>query len=263
MNDLSPDEPQDEYTLENEEDEPVEVDISEFEDHVDFEIADWSGESRELLDSMLSTDGIAHIWQGTTLTVHTADEEAVQGLIDTVTATGAGGLDSTRARVVYEVGAWSAAMQTSLAEALGVAEIPYEWDEQGDLVVYEADEGMVEEILDAMPDPDDPDAIDADGVDVQDVLSKLWDSCGTLAKRPTDSDAVLAALSASGEVRHIALPFGFEPAVWRDIVARATQLNAALDSEDEDTQLTDDELQDACAELEARLHPLVAGPEGD
>ena len=32
------------------------------------------------------------------------------------------GLDPDRTRVAYEVGSWSAAMQTSLAEALGVAD---------------------------------------------------------------------------------------------------------------------------------------------
>lgn len=237
--------------------EPVEVEATEFDDHVDYEIADWSGQSRALLDSMLGSEGIEHIWQGTTLSVRVEDESATDALIEIVTQTASQGLDADRARVVYEVGAWSAAMQTSLAEALGIAEVAFEWDENGDLVVYEDDEEQVEEILDAMPDPDDPDAVDADGVDVQDVLSKLWEATGTLAKRPTDSDAVLAAIDGADRIEHIALPFGFEAAVWRDIVGKTLALRAALDSENEDDQLSDDDLQEGCAQLHRQLRTYV------
>ena len=237
--------------------EMVEVDATEFDDHVDYEIADWSGQSRALLDSMLTTEGIEHIWQGTTLSVRVDDESATDALIDVVTQTASQGLDPDRARVVYEVGAWSAAMQTSLAEALGIAEVSFEWDENGDLVVYEDDEEAVEEILDAMPDPDDPDVLDTDGVDVQDVLSRLWEAAGTLAKRPTDSEAVLVAIDCGDRIERIALPFGFESAVWRDIVAKTLALRAALDSDNEDDQLSDDELQAGCADLHRQLRTYI------
>jgi len=237
--------------------EMVEVDATEFDDHVDYEIAEWSGQSRALLDSMLETEGIDHIWQGTTLSVRVADEAATDSLIEIVTQTASQGLDPDRARVVYEVGTWSAAMQTSLAEALGIAEVAFEWDENGDLVIYEDDEEEVEGILDAMPDPDDPDAVDTDGVDVQDVLSKLWGAVGTLAKRPTDSDAVLAAIDAANQIEHIGLPFGFESAIWRDIVGKTLALRAALDSDNEDDQLSDDELQDGCADLHRQLRAYI------
>lgn len=237
--------------------EPIEVEATEFDDHVDYEIADWSGQSRSLLDSMLTSEGIDHIWQGTTLSVRVDDEAATDALIEVVTQTASHGLDSDRARVVYEVGTWSAAMQTSLADALGIAEVPFEWDENGDLVIYEDDEERVEEILDAMPDPDDPDAVDTDGVDVQEILSKLWESVGTLAKKPTDSDAVLAAIESGDRLEHISLPFGFEASVWRDIVGKTLALRAALDSDNEDDQLTDEELQEGCADLHRQLRTYV------
>ena len=92
--------------------EMVEVDATEFDDHVDYEIAEWSGQSRALLDSMLETEGIDHIWQGTTLSVRVADEAATDSLIEIATQTASQGLDPERARVVSEVGTWSAAMQT-------------------------------------------------------------------------------------------------------------------------------------------------------
>lgn len=273
MNELQPDDeptidPDDEPTVDlddeeldeeelDDEDGPVAV-ATELGDHVDYEIDGWSGQSRALLDSMLTTEEIDHIWQGTTLSVRVEDEDAVDALIDVVTQTATQGLDPDRTRVAYETGAWSAALQTSLADALTIAEIPFEWDERGDLVIYEEDEDRVEEILDAMPDPDDPDAADADGVDVQDVLSRLWEATRTLAKRPRDSDAVLAAIGAADEIEQIGLPFGFESAVWRDLVSKTLALRAALDSDDADAQLDDEELQEGCADLERQLRPLVA-----
>ncbi|MFN8053093.1 MAG: hypothetical protein U0Q22_16730 [Acidimicrobiales bacterium] len=226
-------------------------------EHVDYEFADWSGQSIDLLDSMLASEGIAHVWQGAELAVRAEDEAATDALIEVVSQTATRGLDKDRTRVVYEVGTWSAAMQTSLAEALDIAEVPFEWDEQGDLVVYEDDEERVEEVLDAMPDPDDPDAVDADGLDVQDILSHLWEATGTLAKKPADPDAVLAAVDSADRLEHLALPFGFDSAVWRDIVGKAVALRGALDGDDEEDEMSDDDLKEGCRQLHEQLRPLV------
>ena len=235
----------------------TEVDVAEFDDHVDYEIAEWSGQSRALLDATLTTEGIPHIWQGTTLVIRPDDEDATDAFIEIVNQSASRGLDTDRARVVYEVGAWSAAMQTSLAEALGVAEVPFEWDENGDLVVYEDDEATVEEVLDAMPDPDDPDAVDADGLDVQEVLSQLWEATGAIAKKPKDADAVLSAIDGANRIERIGLPFGFEPSVWRDLVGKTLALRAALESDDEADQLSDEDLIEGCRQLHAQLRALV------
>lgn len=231
--------------------------LGDEDDHVDYEIADWSGESRAVLDSMLGAEGVRHVWQGTTLVVRAGDQDAVDRLIEVVNQAAGQSLDPDRTRIVYEVGEWSAAMQTSLADALGVADIAFEWDEAGDLVVYEDDEARVEEILDAMPDPDDPELTDADGVEVQEVLSRLWQAAGTLAKDPADAAAVLAAVESANQLEHTGLPFGFEPQVWRGIVGDALTLRVAFESEDPDDQLSDDELQERCGQLRDTLRAYV------
>ncbi|MSX75688.1 MAG: hypothetical protein F2744_08470, partial [Actinobacteria bacterium] len=51
-----------------------------------YECSSWAGESRGLLGSLLVSAGINHAWQGTTVTVHEADEERVDALIDDVLA---------------------------------------------------------------------------------------------------------------------------------------------------------------------------------
>ena len=99
-----------------------------------YEVSDWSGESRSLLDVLLSSAGVRHFWQGTALSVALESEVETDAIIEEVLATATVALDADRDKAVYEVGEWSSAMQSSLATSLLVAEIPYEWDEQGDLV---------------------------------------------------------------------------------------------------------------------------------
>ena len=226
-------------------------------DGLSYECSEWSGESRSLLDSMLTTNGIRHSWQGTTLGVAQASEALVDALIDEVLATATPSLDDGRARVVYEVGTWSAALQTSLADSLIVADIPYEWDERGDLVVYEDDEDRVEEILDSMPDPEDEELSSADGVAVQDLLSKLWTAAGHLAKRPSDADAVVDAAETSAALERLALPFGFEPAAWRKLVGLGVTLREQLTEEDPDEQVSDETLVETATTLRDLLRTYV------
>lgn len=227
-------------------------------DHTEltYEASEWSGQSRALLGSLLTSNGIGHLWQGTTLVVERSDEAAVDALIDEVHASATPALDTDAAKVVYEVGEWSAAMQTSLADTLAVADIPYEWDERGDLVVYESDEERVEAILDDMPDPDDEDRVADDGLQVQAVLGALWQATGRLAKDPADSAAVVAVAENADHLEHMALPFGFEGTSWRSIVERACTLRDLLDAEAED-EVDDEELVERSTELRNQLRPLV------
>ena len=227
-------------------------------DHTEltYEASEWSGQSRALLGSLLTSSGINHLWQGTTLVVERSDEAAVDALIDEVHASATAALDADAAKIVYEVGEWSAAMQTSLADTLAVADIPYEWDERGDLVVYESDEERVEAILDAMPDPDDEDRLGDDGLHVQAVLGALWQATKKLAKDPADSGAVVAVAEMAENLEHMAVPFGFEVTTWRLIVERAGALRDLLDAADGD-EVDDEELIERSAELRDRLRPLV------
>jgi hypothetical protein len=226
-------------------------------DHLTYDCSDWAGESRALLDSMLSSADIRHTWLGTVLEVPVDEEDRVDAVIDEVMAAAEASLEAGRDKVVYEVATWSSALQQSLAQSLVVAQIAYEWDERGDLVVYADDEERVEEIFDALPDPDDPDLVGDDGIEVQDQLSRLFVAAGHLAKRPTDSDSVVAAADVADRIEQISVPFGFEPAVWRNLVAQSTELRDALVEEDPAAQLDDDELMEKAATLRTFLRQYV------
>ena len=226
-------------------------------DRVSYEASDWSGASRALLDAMIGSEGLTHSWQGARLTISLSDRERVEELIDEVLATAVPALDTDRAKIVYEVGGWSAGMQTSLAESLVVADVPYEWNEAGDLVVYGDDEEMVDQILDAMPDPDDAERAEVDGLEVQELLSALFVASGELARRPRDADAVIALDEHGTELENMGVPFGFEPPVWEALVARVVRLREALDPGDDGDELGDDELSGLARELRDELRRYV------
>jgi hypothetical protein len=226
-------------------------------DRLTYDCTAWSGESRSLLDAMLSSTGIVHSWQGTVLGVPPDEEERVDAVIEQVLAAATVALDPSRDKVAYEVGTWSASLQSTLAEALAVADIPYEWDVNGDLVIYTDDEERAEEIFDGLPDPDDPELSPDDGVVVQDVLSRLFVAAGHLAKKPTDADSVVDVAETTDQLERLSLPFGFEPAVWKNLVGLASGLRDALVEEDEDLQLDDEELKEKATAVRNTIRQYV------
>jgi len=225
-------------------------------DQLSYDVAEWSRESRALLDSLLGSSDITHGWQGTTLLVRSDDAVEVDALIDEAQASAARSLDIDQERVVYAVGGWSARTQTTLAQSLAEADIAYQWDENGDLVIYAADEDAVEEIFDGI-DTEDEDEGSDDGIVVTETLSRLWEAAGALAHKPKNADAIVAVADTSVEMEALALPFGFEPNVWHTLVDSAVAMRMALENDDPDSQWSDDDLKEGATELRDLLRPYV------
>jgi hypothetical protein len=226
-----------------------------------YDCTTWAGESRGLLASMLTSHGITHVWQGTVLSVRPSDESAVDDLIDEVMASARPALDPDAPKVVYEVGGWPAALQSMLADSLTVADLPYEWDEQGDLVVYAEHEEEVEVVLDDLPDPDAPEfagEVSAnDGIAVHELLDRLFLASGKLASKD-DSASILAVDEVAATLERMGPPFGFEQPQWKTLVAMSSRLRNALAAGpgDEDA-LTDSEIRSLSGELKGLLRQYV------
>lgn len=228
-------------------------------DEVTYDCTTWAGESRAMLAALLDSRGIDHVWQGTEVSVHVDDEDAVDALIEDVLASARPALDPAADKVVFEVGAWPAALQTSLADALTVAELPYEWDERGDLVVYAEHEEEVEAIVEQLPDPDDAELSADDGIAVHELLDRLFVAAGRLARRSDDAAGVVGVVDATAVLERTSLPFGFEAPQWRRLVGAAVQVRDALEAVDPEdpAALDDDELRDAAGELQDLLRRYV------
>ncbi|MFM7068554.1 MAG: hypothetical protein ACKOYM_03745 [Actinomycetes bacterium] len=231
-------------------------------DRITYDASPWAAESRTMLTSLLQGEGVAHAWQGTEVTVHAADEDLVDRLVAEVLAVAAPAFDPSAPKVVYEVGGWSDALQTELVDALVGAEVPFEWDAHGDLVVLAEDEARVEELLDALPDSDDdPDAATVDGLAVHEVLDQLFVAADRLGRRPGDARATVNAVAAAERLAGMATPFGFDESSWGRLVDAASALGGALagDRGDEDTAGDDAPATDeAIATLATSVRELVA-----
>ena len=120
---------------------------------------------RVVLDGMLNREGIPHLWELATLVVRAANEERVDELVDEVETSEIPTLDPDAEQVVYEISGWTDDQRADLEAILMAETVPHGFDENGDLVVLEADEERVEPILDRidMEDVLTADTVEADG----------------------------------------------------------------------------------------------------
>jgi hypothetical protein len=191
----------------------------------EFELDEWSVEDRELLDRLLTGEGIAHTWQGSTVVVPRAEEHRADDLIDQVEAESAD-----------RAGAAEGALVGDVRDADGEGE--GEGDDLGN---------------------GDDDWEDwEDGVDAQDVLGGAFVAADRLAKRASDPDGVVGMVEAQRAMATMELPFGFEAATWDDLVARVDVLGTALTVDDgDDAALGGEEIEELAGELRAVLRPIV------
>ena len=242
--------------LDTDTDTDTDEDGGEDDGEVAYELDDWASETRVLMDGLLTNQGIAHAWQGGTLIVRANDEAATDAIIDDIEITTVPALDPDAEKIAYEVGGWTDEQRVGLADALGAEGIAYQWDEVGDLLVLETDESRVEEILDGIEFPDELDADlggEDDGLAAQSALSELFISSDRLMHDARDHEGVLSLVDAARMAGDLALPFGFEKAVWQDIVVKAQALSALFEADVED----DDEIIEQATELRRVLRAYV------
>jgi hypothetical protein len=219
-------------------------------DQLTYELDAWPVEARELLERLLTSNGIAHAWQGGTVTVSAEDEDVVDDLVDEAEATIVPTLDPESERVIYEVAEWTPEARADLADALVEEGVRHEFDDMGDLVVDAIDEDRVDAIIDELSDEDDE---EDDGPEANEVLSALFLAADKLKRSPRDARAAGAALESVDEVIRMSPPYGFDRRTWAQIGLRAGKLRTTLDAE-----LTDDDAVIAAAEeLRELIHPLV------
>lgn len=229
---------------------------TEDEEQLAYELHEWSGEGRRVLDGMLTTSGVSHAWQGATLIVREADERDVDDAVRQAELATMPTLDTEQPTMVYELDQYNDEHRTRLVEMLGMAAIPHEFDAEGDLVVHEADEDAIDEIfenLTAEPEPEYVFGEGVDGVNPHDVLSDMFIASSKLRKNAGDNRNMMDFSNASELAEQLALPFGFSGADWRALLDEAGELRAALFSGDID----DDEIKEQIDAVHTRLRPLV------
>ena len=223
-------------------------------DQLAYELDDLDAEGRLAIDRELAMKGVVHAWEGTTLVVAPWDEDEVDvvlGGADDVE------LDGDEDQVVYDIADWDAARRAELAAQLEASGIAHGFDDDGDLVVLAADEDRVDEIVDAVENPDQLEPVPdrAGALDAVETVGALFVAADRLKNDPSDSEGTIAAADASRVMASMAPPFGFAPPLWEELVSQATELRRLLETE---TEVVDDEaVVEAATKLRSALRPYV------
>lgn len=227
------------------------------EDQMAYELHEWSGQGRHVLDRLLTAESVSHAWQGATLIVRELDEEKVDDLVRQAEIATMPTLSADEPTMVYELDEYSDELRTRVADLIGAAGIAHEFDARGDLVVHEVDEEGVDELFEKL------DAADTetftfgpgvDGVDPTKVISNLFLTSGKLRKSPGDAKAVVQFVENVDLAEQLQLPFGFKSPDWKEILDETGLLRDVLSGENESD---DHDVADLAEGIYDTLRPLV------
>lgn len=253
---------------------------------LEYDLAEWASASRLMVQQILTSEHVPFAWQGTTLLVPGPFEAQADRIVDEVEASAPRELDTSAELVAYELDEWSDDQVSELCAILETEAIPYGFDAEGDLLVEQADDPRVEEIIAGMseePAPgngsadrraaeaaegadgedsdddgdddgdDDDEDEDEEGIEVDAgrLLSDLFVAADRLRRKAADHEGVLGLVDNAAIARSAALPYGFEPQVWSGLLDRVDAVVALLEddeSSDEDVEAEASALRDALRE---------------
>jgi hypothetical protein len=221
-----------------------------------YELNEWSRESRLMVQQLLEGVEVPYVWESTNLVIPAPFESQADNAIEQVEATAQPPLDPDADKLLYELTEWDEGEVALLVDVLAQADVPYDFDVDGNLVVLAEDETRVEELLDTV---EFPDALDADmkgggdGLVAQQVLSDLFVGADRLRHHARDHEGVLGLVAAATSIEGLEVPFGFEPGVWQRILDGAASLRAAI----EDDDVGDEEIEAQADEYRTLLREYV------
>ncbi len=231
---------------------------SEDEEQMIYELHEWAFESRRMLDQILTGDGVEHAWQGAELIIRDADEARVDAVIEAVERTTLPSLDEDAPKEVYEMAGWEAEQQSDLSAKLGLAGIPHEFNQEGDLVVLVSDEEATEAVFDEVLDEIDSSGEDEsdlellEGLDANLLMSSVFDAASRIAKDARDYRGVLELTEHGGRMRQCKRPFGFDKATWRGITDLVATIQDEIEVDGDDVLIAE-----TAATLRNQLHKLI------
>jgi len=241
-------------------DAPIEADAvgDVDDDQIAYEFHEWTGQGRSTLDGMLTRSGIDHAWQGATLIVKEADEEAVDEAVAQAEVVAMPTLDLSQPTMIYELGELDNEQHARLLRRLGDEGVSHAFDENGDLFVYEKDEEAVDALFGGLDEADVSErefGPGLDGVDPVAVMSDLFVATGRLRKNPSDSKGTVSMVENASLVNQMTLPYGLGADVWGAVVDLSARLSDAISGEE--TDMVDTDITELAANLNDLMRRLV------
>ena len=219
---------------------------------IEYELHELAGETRLVLDQLLILKEIPHVWQGATLVVREEDEEVADQLIEEAESTSLPTLEADAETIEYETTGWSDLEQASFSSLLVRLGIPYEFNDEGDLVVQASDEEAIETALDAFQVVND-ERPELDGLAANSLLTEVFVSCDRLRRDHRDDTGVGEILRLTPLLVEHRPPFGFEANLWDEIGKRAIDLVKLLSEGSGD----EEEIRTQASGLSETLRSLI------
>lgn len=207
------------------------------EPQVAYELYEWSFEARRMLEGLVTSQKIAHGWQGAVLIIREADEDRVDALVEQAEHVDGPAIAEDAPKIGYSMEDWSAENQQSLVETLGLNGVPHEFDSDGELVIAEADEALVDKIIENLSErlaieDELGDANEVmEGLELNDLLGEVRVLANKLRKNPGDAKATNKIVNQADLLSDIRTPFGFDSGRWSKIRLSSADMVEVLTSE--------------------------------
>ena len=227
------------------------------EDQLEYDLHEYSSQSRSMMESLLLGAALPHAWQGAVLVVRELDEDRVDEFVSAVDRAAAPVLPEDADRVAYEIAGFHDDYLGRLTGALDAAGIAYGFDDEGDLEVSADDEARVDGLFDKLAEGDEG-AGESEfgpglhGVNAHEVLGRLFTACDRLQRNPRDRKGLRILARAGSEIVQLALPFGFEARTWRDVLNGVRTLVETVNGD-----ATNEEIAATAAATRDMLHNYV------
>ncbi len=225
--------------------EPVDGDT----DEVVFELDGWAARDRDTLRERLELLGVPHRWEETSLAVPAPDEAWAERVMDQVEDELSLELDDDVEQVAYDLAGWDDDARQVLVDRLADEAVAHGWD--GDeLFVQEIDERRVDELIDAVLDPE---AEVTTGEGGQAMLSALFVAADRLRHDPDDGEGTRTLSEAATRAQASEPPYGLDRAFWSQVQDQASALSQLIDATPPDGEA----IIDAAGQLRTTLRPYV------
>lgn len=196
-----------------------------------FDLSGWPEEAIGAVKALVESHELAHTWEDACLVVDAEQRDDASALLDEVVAASQPRLDEDADRTAYDLTDWPDYELEVLRDALEGAEITFEWTEDEELLIYEADEARVDELFERLdlrgPDP----GVELDGEALTILLTTLFVAADRLAEDADDADAVIEGHRSIVELEQLAVPYGMDPDGWRELVADASRLRRLVEAD--------------------------------
>jgi hypothetical protein len=227
--------------------------------HLAYELHAWNGEARAEVEAGLHQAHLAHRWQGPTLLVREADEDAVDELIeavdDSMSTDASSGVATEGGQVGFDLGTRNTDLHDRVTAKLREESIEFELMSNGFLLVPSELEDQIGDWVEAIQ--TDLRASDSfgpgvDGVDGHAVVEALFVAADALRRNCRDARAARELVDNTSLAHDLKLPWGYEAPMWRSVLDQAAVIAALIEDAGDDALL-----EAEASRLRSMLHPYV------